>query len=55
MAIFKTGDSMPILSTYGTDGEEEICPTCGSKLTTVAMSDNNKLVCECSFDEESDT
>ena len=55
MAIIKTGDDMPVLKYYGTDGKEETCSRCHRPLVVLAVDNNdNKLVCECD-DEGSDT
>jgi hypothetical protein len=44
----KYGDDTPIVSYIDEDGEEEFCPKCGKKITTVAIdSENNTLVCDC--------
>jgi len=53
MAIVKHGDNMPVLSYMDSDGNEVVCPKCGSKLVVVAVEDqDNKLVCEsCDEDE----
>ena len=43
----KTGDNMPILSCYDSDGEKKECPNCGRQLIVIAIEEeDNKLLCE---------
>jgi hypothetical protein len=54
MAFIKTGDAETILGHFDCDGELQVCPKCGNKLTIIAIDgENNQLICEdCDIDED---
>jgi len=53
MALVKVGDEQPILGCYNSEGEKQICPDCGTNLSTLCVDGKaHRLMCKnCDYTE----